>query len=46
MESKTTRNKKEEKAVKVCLCEFFFFVLLARSNRPSSGHSNSVAQAR
>lgn len=23
MESKTTRNKKEEKAVKVCLCEFF-----------------------
>lgn len=24
MESKTTRNKKEEKAVKVCLCEFFF----------------------
>ena len=24
MESKTTRNKKEEKAVKVCLCDFFF----------------------
>lgn len=45
MESKTTRNKKGEKAVNVCLCEFFF-VLFARSNRPSSGHSNSVTQAR